>query len=444
MESDKVKAKTVKVNYKRVNGKLVKDKNGKIIKDKKISAYTDYHNLSAGVFFNLNGTTVSGTSYANSTHFVEMTSAQSRFGKREVSYYLNFYRIAKKKKQQIISQIKIDNVFDGQPHRLSIYLNDQDLAISIDGTRITNTRKVKITQPFYNVKDSKFGAYVKANENNQSVTMIVNELYADKVESDSTGSIPPPSEYPIENKYYFSSKDALDKIVGGFAQKQSSYLFQSIPKAYGLKFYNVKHGLSPIRPATATIIPIQYGSRALKSKTNAQANILGPIVKGDVSYSSLYSTPFMSRFIIVNNSDQRVVIASPTDKKTNSPIKILANYQLLSEERIVERVIDPNYTLSIDLSTDWVASKAEAEKILSLLAKSTNTFYSDISVSVFGNPLIQVGDFVEVTYGLKRIGYNPVDPSFDDTLNCMVISVDQGFNGSLVDTKLTLKPLIIS
>lgn len=444
MESDKIKAKTVNNHYKRVNGKLVKDKNGTIVKKKKVNAYTDYHNLAAGIFFNLNGFAVNGTSYANATHFLEITSAQSRFGKREVSYYLNFYRIANGKKQTIMRQIRIDNVFDGQPHRISLYLNGADIAISLDGKRVTNTRKIKINQPFYNQQGSSFGAYIMAKEKNQSVSMIVNELYADKIGPDETGSIPSATEYSIENKYYFSSEYALNNIVRGFPPTKNYYLFQSVPKAYGFKIYDVKHGLSPIRPATAKILPVQYGSKAVASKTNDQANVLGPITSKDVSYSSLYSTPFMSRFAIVNNSDENVIVASSGDSESHNPLQILSNYQLLSEERIIERVIDPNYTLSIDLTTDWVASKAEAENIAKVLAKAANTFYSDINVSIFGNPLVQVGDFAEVTYGLKRIGYNPVNPSFNNTLNCMVISVEQGFTNSLADTKLVLKPVIIS
>lgn len=444
MESDKVKARTVTNHYKKVNGKLVKDKNGTIVKKKKENAYSDYHNLSVGIFFNLDGTVVSSSLESYATHFLEIKSAQSRFGKREISYYLNFYRIKNNKKQFITSAIKVDNVFDGQPHRLSLYINDKDIAIAIDGKRIINTRKTKIDEPFYNRKDSSFGVYVKAEEKNQSVSMIVNEIYADKVDGDLTGCIPSAQRYPIENKYYFSSEYALNNIVSGFAQRKTSYLFQSKPKAYGLKFYDVKHSLSPIRPATAKILPVQYGSKATASKTNDQANILGPITSKDVSYSSLYSTPFMSRFIAVNNSDENVILASSGDSESHNPLQILSNYQLLSEERIVERVIDPNYTLTIDLTTNWVASKAEAESLAKLLAKATNTFYSDINVSIFGNPLVQVGDFVEVTYGLKRIGYDPTNPSFNNTLNCMVVSVNQGFSNSLADTKLVLKPLIIS
>jgi len=444
MESDKVKARTVTNHYKKVNKKLVKDKNGTIVKTKKVSAYSDYHNLSVGIFFNLDETVVSGSSESSATHFLEIKSAQSEFGKREVLYYLYFYRIKNNKKQLLTGTMKIDNVFDGQPHRLSLYMNDKDIAISIDGKRIINTRKTKIDEPFYNRKDSSFGVYVRAEEKNQSVSMIVNEIYADKVDGDLTGCIPSAQRYPIENKYYFSSEYALNNIVGGFAQRKTSYLFQSKPKAYGLKLYDVKHSLSPIRPATAKILPVQYGSKATASKTNDQANILGPITSKDVSYSSLYSTPFMSRFIAVNNSDENVILASSGDSESHNPLQILSNYQLLSEERIVERVIDPNYTLTIDLTTDWVASKAEAESLAKLLAKATNTFYSDINVSIFGNPLVQVGDFVEVTYGLKRIGYDPTNPSFNNTLNCMVVSVDQGFSNSLADTRLVLKPLIIS
>lgn len=431
---------TIYVDKKKKNGDIVR-KNGKAVKVRK-TVYNDFHNIAVGIFFNLNGTTVSGTSTSNATHFLEIYSTQSGKGQKRVLYYLSLYRIVNNKKAYIIKDIPVSSVFDSESHRLSVYFTGNDMVIAIDNKRI-QLLEYKKTQPFYNKKKTSFGAYLQAKDN-QAVKMHINELYADTVMPDSTGSKPSVDIYPIENRYYFSSSKFLDNIVRGMSQVKKFYLFQSFPQAYGFKLYDVKHALSPIRPHTAQIIPVRYGSQAVPSKTNEKGAILGPIHSDDLSYSSLHSTPFRSRFAVVNNTNELVVLSSGKDNATHEPLQILANYQLLSEERIIERVVDPNYALTIDLSTSWISSKAEAETISKLLAKSTNTFYTDINVSIFGNPLIQVGDIAQITYGLKRVGYDPANPSFSNTLNCIVTSVTQGFNGSLSDTQLTLKPLIIS
>jgi hypothetical protein len=459
MLSTKRSAHTDTVRYKKIHNKLVKDKNGKIVKKVKTSAYTDYHNVAVGIFFNMNGTTVNGTatnakvfSGRDATHFVEIKSVQNNSGKRQVSYLLSFYFIAGKTLNYIIKDYPVSNVFDGIQHRLAIYMQGDSVSIAVDGERISRASKYYVTnrlgksvsnKPFYNQKGTNFGAFIKSLEN-QSVKVYIDEVYADYVGTESTGRTLSADEYPIESRYYFTSKVFLDNIVKGFAQRKNYYLYQSFPLALGFKLYDVKHSLSPIRPFSAKIVPVRYGSQAVPSKTNEKIKGLGPVYERDISYSSLDSTPFRSRFAVVNNSDELVILASTTDSQSHEPIQIWSNYQLLTDVKLLERVVDPNYSLTIDLETDWVASQAEAQNILALLAKSTNTFYSDISVSVFGNPLVQVGDFAQITYGLKRIGYNPTSPSFSNPLNCIITSVDKGFSGGVSETKLTLKPLIIS
>lgn len=459
MLSTRRKAHTDTVSFKKVHGKLVKDKDGTIKRKVKTHAYSDYHNVAVGMFFNLSGSVVSGSatnagafSGKDATHFVEIKSVQSHAGSHEVRYLLSFYFISNKKLNYIIKDSPVENVFDGIQHRLSLYMQGDTVSIAIDGERVSRASNFSLknrigkpvsNKPFYNQKGTKFGAFIKSLEN-QSVKVYIDELYADYVGKESTGRTLSADEYPMNCRYYFTSPTFLDNLVGGFAQRKNYYLFQSFPLALGFKLYDVKHSLSPIRPFSAKIVPVKYGSQAVPSKSNAKIKALGPVSAGDLSYSQLNSTPFRSRFAVVNNSNELVVLASSNDAQSHEPIQIWSNYQLLTDEKVLERVVDPNYTLSIDLTTDWIASKAEAEKIMELLAKSTNNFYSDITLTVFGNPLVQAGDFAQITYGLKRIGYDPLSPSFNNALNCIVYSVEKGFSGGVSETKLTLKPLIIS
>jgi hypothetical protein len=422
--------------------KWVADKNGNQTRKVVTGHWTDLHNASIGIFFNMTGINsdvVIGSKESNSTFFLEITSKQSSTGKRGIVYYLSLYRLSPSGGKQIayIENISLPRMFDGETHRLSMYISNGYIDIAVDGKKIST---VSVFKGFsQGTAGSNFGAYVKCNDTNQSVTMHIKEIYADTVLPDTNGKNIPVEQYESHARYFFTSKNFLNNLVfKNPNQTTNLYLFQSQPQARGIKLYDVTNALTPIIPWTAKIIPVVYGSRASATTTNNKAGISGPITKNDLMYSSLYASPFRSKFVVVNNCNETVELSSGTDNNSHEPIEIWSQYQLLSEQKRVERVIDSNQRLSIELNADWVGSEKDIDGMMELLSKSANTFYTDISISIFGNPLIQVGDFVKLVYTLKRIGTDSSKP-----LICLVTSVSQGFSEGLSETQLTIKPIIM-
>lgn len=420
------------------NGDVKLDANGKPVK-KVIpgTPYSDFHNLAVGIFFNMNPNVVSSTTASNCTHFIEIASTQAKTGQKKINYNLSLYRITNNTKVVLIQNIPVHQVFDGESHRLSAYIDGDSISIALDNKVIT-----KVPAFITNKPSNKFGAYIK-NLENQSVEVYIDEVYGDAVQPVNRASISI-YDYDHSARYYFTTKEFLNNMIKNVPNYSNPFLFQSKPQARGIKFYDVKFGLSPAYPETAKLIPIQYGSRTTTSKTNAQANILGPVVASDLKYSSLHSSPFRSKFAVVNNCEEIVYLNSPADNDI-IPLHINAQFQKLLEEQTIERIIDLNYiNNSIELNTEWLPSSSEVEKLIALLSKGLNSFYTDIEISIFGNPLIQVGDFAQITYSLKRIGYDPTPNSGITPLICLVTSVSQGFNGGVDNTQLTLKPIIIT
>jgi len=418
-----------------------------------------YYPFGLGMFLNMTPSAVYGNSNTSPALFIELRLQPDSDDFTKAYYNLYVYNLlddnlpnnnfskrhyAGQKiigTKTVVPGISIENVFNGKiidnfitgAHRLSAYIKNNYVKIYLNKKLIGQFAVPMSLNP-----NSFFGYFqVKWDSQIGNVQTKLLELYADTVADENKKSISA-FNYSMNSDYLFFSKYYLNNIVRGIPNNNNCYLWQWSPKVRGVKVYDVKHSLSPIYPETSYLYPHLYGSTYDNYRTNEQAFILGPVIEEDTQSSELFSTPFSTRFAIVNNSNEFIWLKSDSDTSVN-PIQIHSKNQELSQERIIERVIDPNYTQStVELQSKWFASESEAEKILDLLSKSNESFYTTISLSIFGNPLIQVGDFVQLKYSLKRLGLNS-----DNPLICLVTSVNQGFSGGVNNTQLTLKPLII-
>jgi hypothetical protein len=76
----------------------------------------------------------------------------------------------------------------------------------------------------------------------------------------------------------------------------------------------------------------------------------------------------------------------------------------LSTEISIEKIFDPaNISESIEINSNWVQSKSAAIGILKNIFKAVDGFSRDTRVSVYGNPLFEVGDVLQVNYSQKGI-----------------------------------------
>ncbi|NCV45193.1 MAG: hypothetical protein EBW15_10545, partial [Actinobacteria bacterium] len=102
--------------------------------------------------------------------------------------------------------------------------------------------------------------------------------------------------------------------------------------------------------------------------------------------------------------------------------EIIAN----SDPDIIERIIDPaNASETVQIDSQLIQSRDAAGKLLTLMSSSVDNFSKDVSLNIFGNPLIQVGDVVNLNYplmGLKDQKYfvSSVSHDFDTGLTTKV------------------------
>lgn len=421
--------------------RLKKKKNGrhKKVNEPAPNAFTDIHNAAVGIAFNVPGGAVSMGSGAK---FIELYSTQDNTKDHKIKYLMRVYSLqlanGKYNKVLLLNDTPIENVFDGYIHRLSVYVSGGNLSIAINNIKVAQI----IGKHIFHAAGRKFGAYFRSLET-QSAVMYLDELYADLVDSGSnmTKKSPPVEAYDIGSRYFFTTQPYLNKIVAGDPFYNTSFLYQTFPQALGIKLYDVKHALSPIYSETSQLTAVQYGTDTVADKSNQTVMVLGPVLPTDLRYSNIYSSPFRSKFAVINNTDEVVFLNNPSSD-SSATLDIRAKFQKFTEEQVVERVLDPNHANnSIELQTSWLSSSLDANKFIDLIARSSNSFYTDIGITIFGNPLVQVGDFAKLTYSLKRLGYDPADSTVQPIIG-LVSSVSQGFNQGVAETQLTIKPLI--
>jgi hypothetical protein len=406
----------------------------KIVKTKAYK-YTNVHNLALGLFFNADS-----TSFVNSTDptfFVEISSTQDN--KHKIHYYLEVYY--KKKINNKISRVRLykgslKNAFDGIEHTLSVYFSGKNIGVSFNGERVAH---VPTYVTFANQSGKLYGAYTKQLEANQATTAFISEVYADKVEQINGHSVKV-LDYDFESKYYYSSKYQLTNIVKHMPPDTSCFYWRNIPDARGFKLYDVKTSTSPIFADTLTLVKHQYGSQENTKNSNDRTKVLGPVLEGDLTYSTPLATPFNLKFAVCNNTKEIVLLNSQSNSNI-VPLHANAKHLALSTEQRIDRVIDVNSQNNIEVKSQWLSGKKDVNNMITLMAKSLNNFFTEINVTLFGNPLIQVGDFARLTYSFKKYGYDPNDSSVAP-IYALVTKVGQSYNAGVGETTLTLRPIL--
>jgi hypothetical protein len=84
----------------------------------------------------------------------------------------------------------------------------------------------------------------------------------------------------------------------------------------------------------------------------------------------------------------------------------------------------------VQLDSEWIQSKSAANKMLKIVEMGIDGFSTTTSLNIFGNPLIQVGDIVTLSYDLNGI----------ENQRNMVTAVSHNFSNGL-NTQITLKRL---
>lgn len=234
--------------------------------------------------------------------------------------------------------------------------------------------------------------------------------------------------------YFYQDREFLNGLV----QKQPlssnslTYLMQTTPEISGINYYDVQY----TTPAAVSvdILPVEYMMAYFPGTTKQdQKNYQKKLVN---EYSLAYSTPlntgFRARMAIANNSPHMVFLSKESDEVIRVAINLnLWTHEIVapSDPEIIEAIIDPaNISEVIQIDSEWIQSKNAANKMLKLVQMGIDGFSKTVSLEIFGNPLIQVGDIITLTYSLNGI----------NSQRYLVHSVSQSFDSGL-STRLVLK-----
>lgn len=141
-----------------------------------------------------------------------------------------------------------------------------------------------------------------------------------------------------------------------------------------------------------------------------------------VQYASLFSTnewyaapiefnsnPFGAKFIIANVGRENAIlhgedslIFGSIDRSVNQVLVVLGrNLQIEDDEKIKRKnakAIRSRGPIEVELSSDWIQSKGMARDIANWMVKHWSEGVDEVTVEIFGNPLIEIGDVVGIEF----------------------------------------------
>lgn len=152
-----------------------------------------------------------------------------------------------------------------------------------------------------------------------------------------------------------------------------------------------------------------------------------------VTASSIDHSPTQARVAIINSYNSAVYVNTSsaqnilTASTTNLYGLILKSINKPSMSQIIN---EDNTVSDIKLSSDWIQYEQAAADVLSTIVSAAIMKSNSIDVTLFGNPLIEVGDVLNVQYSLKNFSLTKY----------AVVSVQQEFEDGLT-TNLVLRRL---
>ena len=283
---------------------------------------------------------------------------------------------------------------------------------------------------------STYGAYMSSKP-----TSLLSSSNGFNIPANSTSSIGTIREIyatqkPLKERsvnYYFQDRNFLNGMIQGqnVFSLSKSYIVQTVPEVIGINTYDVQY----TTPA-AVNVDVYWGGYLWKyvpgSKPIDQQYIQSQLVdEYSVAMSTPINTGFRAKMAIANNSGYMVFLQHQTDQINQfTSVLNLTTHEIIapSDPEIIERIVDSaNSSEVAQLDSVWIQSKEAAYKAMAVIEKGLDGFSRDVSLEVFGNPLIQVGDVITLTYTLVGINQQQY----------LVHSVSQSFSSGL-STKLVL------
>jgi hypothetical protein len=173
-------------------------------------------------------------------------------------------------------------------------------------------------------------------------------------------------------------------------------------------------------------------------KDDNVVNLARRVRPNAIAKSIVTGTPQRARFALMNLSNESIFLSEgETSVLSGSGEGILwvkARSIVDGESYEVSRDV-PGISGSgtVTLETNWIQNENSATAVLAMISNSFDIKFKTVEVQIFGNPLIQLGDLVKLTYDTGKV-------SFDDSKYYLVTKLSHTFDAGLT-TSVTLSPV---
>lgn len=236
--------------------------------------------------------------------------------------------------------------------------------------------------------------------------------------------------------YYFQDREFLNGLIQGqrLFNSYKEYIMQTQPEIIGINTYDVQYTNGSA--VSVDVLPVEYAwfyypGNTLLEQQFVQHQIVDPY---SVAYSTVLNTGFRAKFALVNNSTHMVYLKKDSDELNAFVVNLnLWTHEIIapSDPEIIEYITDPgNVGEVVQLDSSFIQSRDAAGKLLKLVSAGIDNFSKDVTLTIFGNPMIEVGDVIQLSYNLMGINQQKY----------IVHGVSHTYNNGLV-TKLTLNML---
>lgn len=231
--------------------------------------------------------------------------------------------------------------------------------------------------------------------------------------------------------YFYQDREFLNGIIQDqpLYNLSPTYMMQTTPEVSGINVYDVQY----TTPAAVSVdvLPIEYKMAYYpgedpQDQRNYQVKVVDEY---SLSYSTPVNTGFRGKLAIANNSPHLVFLSKEADSKEGVTVNLnLWTHEIIapSDPELLEVIIDSgNMSEVVQIDSEWIQSSSAARKMLRLIEKSIDGFSRNVDLTIFGNPLIQVGDVISLSYYLKGISgakyfVHSVSQQFDQGLQTSI------------------------
>ena len=209
--------------------------------------------------------------------------------------------------------------------------------------------------------------------------------------------------------YYYQDREFLNGLVQkqNLFSKYKSYMVQTNPDVVGMNYYDVQYQT----PAATSVdvLPIEYLWQYFPGEQPIDQQYYQKqlVDEYSLSYSTPINTGFRAKMAITNNCGHMVYLTKQSDAINQFTVTLnLWTHEVVapSDPQVISKILDPaNSSEVIQIDSPWIQSKKSAEALINVIKIGNDGFSKDTSIQIFGNPLIQVGDIISVSYSLAGI-----------------------------------------